>query len=296
MSQDARTAELRERSQQLCDGPLKHIRAAALAAALVPLASVMATPASAQTGCPASGGICGTVFNDLNHDGIQQSGEPALSGVTVTVFDSTTNTTLTLSTDANGFYQSLPQDVTPGDTVIVSIVVPTGNQISPVPSSCLSICNSGVLTNGQSATTFVASGGGSQANFGFFQNGAANPGTGTIGYWKNHPSAWPSPTITIANTTYTVAQAISWLNKVGKDKTTMMFAQLVAAMLSVQIGNDSSCISPTIAAANAWLVTYPLGSNVAGSSQAWSGTGNGAVLEQTLDAYNNGLLCAPHRQ
>ena len=72
-----------------------------------------------------------------------------------------------------------------------------------------------------------------------------------------------------------------------------MFAQLVAAMLSVQIGNDSSCISPTIAAANAWLVTYPLGSNVAGSSAAWS---VGGPLEQTLDAYNNGQLCAPHRQ
>src|SRR5437763_4389941 len=207
MSQEVRTAELLTKSQQLCEGPLKHIRAAALAAALVPLASVMATPASAQTGgCPLSGGVCGTVYNDLNHDGIQQAGEPGLSGVTVTVTDSTTNTTLTLSTDANGFYQSQPLDVTAGDTVTVSIVVSNGNQISPVPSSCISICNSGVLTNGQSATTFAASAGGTQANFGFFQNAAANPGTGTIGYWKNHPAAWPSPTITVANTTYTVAQ------------------------------------------------------------------------------------------
>src|SRR5437868_1660782 len=122
MSQEVRTAELRAKSQQLCEGPLKHIRAAALAAALVPLASVLATPASAQTGCPLSGGICGTVFNDLNHDGIQQSGEPGLSGVTVTVFDSTSSTTLTLSTDGNGFYQSQPLDVTAGDTVTVSIV------------------------------------------------------------------------------------------------------------------------------------------------------------------------------
>ena len=38
--------ELRDRTQQLLDGPLKHIRVAALAAVLLPLASVAATPAS----------------------------------------------------------------------------------------------------------------------------------------------------------------------------------------------------------------------------------------------------------
>jgi Spy/CpxP family protein refolding chaperone len=45
-------------------GPLKHVRAAALAAALVPLASVMATPASAQVSPCASGGFCGLVWED----------------------------------------------------------------------------------------------------------------------------------------------------------------------------------------------------------------------------------------
>jgi hypothetical protein len=76
----------------------------------------------------------------------------------------------------------------------------------------------------------------------------------------------------------------------------MMFAQLVAAKLSVAIGNDSSCIAPTITAADKWLMLHPVGSNVAGSSDAWSGSGMGAQLEQTLDAYNSGQLCAPHRQ
>ena len=41
-------SELRDQTQQLLDGPLKHIRGAALAAVLLPLASVAATPASAQ--------------------------------------------------------------------------------------------------------------------------------------------------------------------------------------------------------------------------------------------------------
>ena len=45
ISQEVREAELRSKSQKLVDGPLKHVRAAALAAALVPLASICATPA-----------------------------------------------------------------------------------------------------------------------------------------------------------------------------------------------------------------------------------------------------------
>ena len=72
MSQETQ-AKLNEQTQKLIDGPLKHIRAAALAAALLPLASVAATPASAQTLNPTpacfSGGTCGIVFNDTNGNG-----------------------------------------------------------------------------------------------------------------------------------------------------------------------------------------------------------------------------------
>jgi hypothetical protein len=51
MSQEGRYMELREKTQQLLHGSLKHARAAALAAVLVPLASVAVSPAMAQ-GCP----------------------------------------------------------------------------------------------------------------------------------------------------------------------------------------------------------------------------------------------------
>ena len=37
----------------------------------------------------------------------------------------------------------------------------------------------------------------------------------------------------------------------------------------------------------------PVGSNVAASSAAWVA---GEPLHKQMDAYNNGLLCAPHRQ
>src|SRR5882762_8744525 len=48
MSQEGRQREVREKTQQLLRGSLKHVRAAALAAALVPLAAVAVTPAVAQ--------------------------------------------------------------------------------------------------------------------------------------------------------------------------------------------------------------------------------------------------------
>jgi len=73
-----------------------------------------------------------------------------------------------------------------------------------------------------------------------------------------------------------------------------MFSSLVPAMLNVLIGNDPGCVSAAIAVGNDWMATYgPVGSNVAASSYAWS---VGEPTHQTLDAYNNGLLCAPHRK
>jgi hypothetical protein len=120
-----------------------------------------------------------------------------------------------------------------------------------------------------------------------------NPGTGTIGYWKNHPEAWPVSSITIGGVTYTKAQAIAIMNsKSGGDKTYDLFNQLVAAKLNVMIGNDASCISADIQAADAWLTAHPLGSKVAASSAAWQQI---STTHDRLDLYNNGGLCAPHR-
>ncbi len=117
-------------------------------------------------------------------------------------------------------------------------------------------------------------------------------GTGTPGYWKNHPEAWPVSSITVGGKTYTKAQAIAVLSKPGKDKANTMFSSLVPAKLNVLIGNPSSCIDSTIVAADAWIAIYPAGSNVAGGSAAWR---EGEPLHQLMDAYNNGQLCAPHR-
>jgi hypothetical protein len=112
------------------------------------------------------------------------------------------------------------------------------------------------------------------------------PGTGTPGYWMNHPEAWPVDEITIGGVTYTKDEAIGYMmDPVKRDKTFTMFPALVAAKLNVLIGNDDSCIADIITAADAWMADNPLGSKVRGNSDAWK---EGEPLYWALDEYNNG--------
>jgi len=286
MSQEARQAGVQEQTQQLLHGRLKHVRSAALAAALVPLASLAAAPANAQTLCSA-GVVFGTVFNDANHNGIQDPGETGIEGVTVTLSDGTTT-----ESGPDGIYFFL--NVCDG-TYSISAQIPVGYTTSPpnVGSDDTVDSDGKPDTFGNSVASDVpVVGGSADTDFGFFTKSVLNPGTGTLGYWKNHPEAWPVTTITIGGTTYTRDQAIYWMQRVSKDKSTLMFAQLVAAKLNVKIGNDSSCIASTIAWADAWMALHPVGSNVLASSPAWQ---DADPYANQLDAYNNGLLCAPHR-
>jgi hypothetical protein len=283
-------AQLEQTTKQLLDGPLKHVRAAALAAALVPLASLVATPASAQTTCQSAGTVCGFVFNDTNHNGIQDSGEAGIEGVSVTITDGTN--TSTTQTGPDGLYSFAFQD----GTYTISATIPVGYTPSPANVCCNDTIDSDGVPDGfgnSVATGVVVVFDNPNTDFGFYVNNVvSNPGTGTLGYWKNHPEAWPVSSITIGGVLYTKTQAIYLMQRIGKDRTTQMFAQLVAAELNVKIGNDSSCIASTIAWADAWLTAYPVGSNVLGSSAAWAAA---SPYHDQLDAYNNGQLCAPHR-
>lgn len=120
------------------------------------------------------------------------------------------------------------------------------------------------------------------------------PGTGTPGYWKNHPEAWPVDEITIGGMTYNVTEAIAEMDKpVKRDMTYAMFQALVAAKLNVLIGNDDSCIANTIDDADAWMAEHPVGREVKAKDSAWQD--GGEALKDRLDVYNNGKLCAPAR-
>jgi hypothetical protein len=116
--------------------------------------------------------------------------------------------------------------------------------------------------------------------------------TRTQGYWKNHASAWPVQSVTLGGVSFTKTQAIALLNTpVQGNATLILDYQLIAATLNVAAGTNASCISSTIAAANAWLASH---GGAAGFVSASSAAGQTAVtLGATLDSYNNGKLCAP---
>jgi hypothetical protein len=286
MSQESRQTEIKEQTQQLLQGPLKHVRRAALAAALLPLASVAATPAAAQSAMCASGGVCGFVWNDTNNNGVQDAGEPGIDGAVVSLDN------LDTATDSEGFYYfSVPA----GTYTIAVQIPPEMEPSSPDVGGDDTLDSDGRADDIGNSIAVVTLSDISDANtdFGFFESPVAQPGTGTPGYWKNHPEAWPVTSITVGGVSYSRDEAIAWIDKVGKDRTITMFSSLVPAMLNVLIGNNDSCVASTITAANEWMTTYgPVGRGVHAASYAWK---VGEPLHRQMDNYNNGMLCAPHR-
>lgn len=288
MSQEQRQAEVEAQTQQLLEGPLKHVRRVALAAALLPLASVTATPAAAQTAACASGGTCGFVWADTNENGIQDAGETGVEGAVVSIDGGT----MVTATDPDGFYYF---SIGPG-TYTVAVQIPPGTQPSPANVGADDTIDSDGVADGVGnsvASVTLGDVPDPTIDFGFVVTPVVQPGTGTPGYWKNHPEAWPVATITVGGVSYTRDQAIAILEKPGKDRTLTMFSSLVPAMLNVIVGNDDSCVASTIAAADQWMAVYgPVGSNVHAASFAWK---VGEPLHRLMDNYNNGMLCAPHR-
>jgi len=110
-----------------------------------------------------------------------------------------------------------------------------------------------------------------------------------VGFWKNH-TPWPVESITLGSVDHTAEDALELLKApVAGDMTFALVHQLIAAKLNVLAGNEGDCIADTLAAADDWLTAYPVGSGVKASSAAWKN--EGASLKDTLEQYNQGLLC-----
>ncbi|TFH39175.1 MAG: DUF11 domain-containing protein [ANME-2 cluster archaeon] len=148
--------------------------------------------------------------------------------------------------------------------------------------------------------------------------------TGTLGYWLNHPEVWDGlcdndivyinmtlkdgkPGILIGDwnnnsicdsgencSDLTLDKALEYLKPDKGNKTRTLARSLVAAWLNVLAGNEYDCVIDTIDDAVALLDTYPIGSYLKGkaANNFWE---TGGDLHTTLDQYNNGILCAPHR-
>ncbi len=285
MSQQERQSELREKTRQLLHGPLKHVRVIGLAAALLPVAAVPAAAAPEQQ-CSSGGNYCGFVWNDLDGDGIQDAGEPGIGGAVISI-----DGVAVTATTENGYYEL---SLEPGATYQLQVQIPNNAVPSPTDVCCDDALDSdGMLSGGNSVVTITLPPGGNTTNtdFGFVAVSAV--GTGTPGYWMNHREAWPAEGVVVGGVTYTPDQAIALLRLPGnKDKTLTMFASLVSAKLNLWNGTNPACINATIALADGWITTYPVGIKVAASSYAWK---LGEPWHREMDNYNNGMLCAPHR-
>ncbi|HYG62228.1 MAG TPA: SdrD B-like domain-containing protein, partial [Thermoanaerobaculia bacterium] len=234
---------------------------------------------------PPTGSIGDRVWNDLDGNGVQEAGEDGVNGVTVQLLNAGGTVIATQVTSGNGNYSFTNL---PAGTYSVRVVSST------LPANFIQTYDlDGTGTAHTAAVALAAGEARTDVDFGYRANPAFQPGTGTIGYWKTHPEAWPVQQITIGGVTYTKAQAIYWMDMASRgDKTIDLFKQLVATRLNVILGNDASCVSSSMYNAGSWLATNPLGSNVRSNSAAWL---TGGPLHQRLDDYNNGRLCAPHR-
>ena len=151
-------------------------------------------------------------------------------------------------------------------------------------------------------------------------------GTGTPGYWINHPEVWDGfgdddivyinmsliggqPGILIGDWNnnsvcdgdeeclpLTLDDALEYLKPDKGDKTRTLARSLVAAWLNVLAGNEDDCIHGTVNDSVVLFETYTIGSKLKGkdAKEFWE-TDGGKDLHTTLDQYNNGMLCAPHR-
>ncbi|MCD4734484.1 MAG: hypothetical protein K8R53_00445 [Bacteroidales bacterium] len=227
------------------------------------------------------------VWNDLNEDGVQDAGEPGISNVTVGLYDRNGNFLTSKSTDANGLYRFT---VMPGNYYL-NFTLPSGMVFSPVNQGTNDTVDSDAdnVTGLTACTALVP--GEIDLSWDAGMYCITSPGTGTSGYWKNHPEAWPVDEITIGGEIYTKEESIGIMKMPGGDKSYTMFRALVSAKLNVLIGNDDSCIADTISEADVWMEAYgPAGSGIRAKSDAWK---EGKLLSNELDDYNNGKLpCA----
>ena len=271
------------------------------------VASVLAVPTDAAA-CRL--GVGDRVWYDVNMNGIQDAGEVGLNGVRVTITPgyyanfldpNSFVTEMVTSTGpgefGDGYYMFRPVDCDVTYTIAVDMTtVPAGYIATAINAGADVATDSG---NPAGESVLLPNVGYDYVNdtidFGFYPSQPPpSVGTGTPGYWKNHPEAWPVEAIVIGNVSYSKDVAIAFMSQSeGGDKTLTMFRHLASTKLNLLNGTDGSCIADDVTAADQWMVTYgPVGRGVRANSAAWRMGGPTASL---LDQYNNGLLCAPHR-
>jgi len=120
---------------------------------------------------------------------------------------------------------------------------------------------------------------------------AAQNCTFTIGYWKTHPGAWPTSSLTLGTVNYTAAELLAILNTPsGGNGLIILCHQLIAAKLNIINGANGSIVNAIIAAGDAQI-----GSLICPSIGSDSLTpGSTSAASHTLDDWNNGITGPGH--
>ena len=124
---------------------------------MMPMSLVAGSAATASFGDQPAGTLSGTVYNDLNGNGIQDAQERGIGGVDIRLFEPLTSQLVTATTSANGAY--LCTQVSPG-AYQVREIDPTGF----------------VSTTPDEVAVTLARGGAATANFGDQQRGTLSGG------------------------------------------------------------------------------------------------------------------------
>ena len=268
------------------------------------------------------------VWSDLNRNGLQDDGEPGVSGVQIAILDCETSEVIeVMNSDADGRWQL--QENIPASSYL-EVTLPAGfgftawavgdngaidSDIDPLTgrSQCI------VAECGAEDTVCVST----NIDIGLTPHPVLPPVPDVLpldpdstptdppestdspngpqattsavhvsgpGFWKRHPGSWPIADISIGGISYSRSEAVPLISN-GADKSLTMFRQVISTKLNLARGADASCIEEILAKADEWLSVHGQPpSNVAPNSQAWA---DGEPLAKSLARFNNGHACAP---
>lgn len=232
--------------------------------------------------------ITGTIFNDLNNNGTQDAGEPGMGGIDVVL-----NNSIAVTTDSLGRYEF--RNLEP---MTHTVLVDTAN----VPDDFDATSDFDGIGNGSANKARVdlnPNRRNATMNFGYTKPGGS-PGGGTdscaakrtASWWYSNQDKWPVSSLVLGNRTYTKAELVAIMQKARctNDKTYTLAVELIAAKLNRAMGNQGTVLATYVSQADAWLIRYPVGSNVRSSTRCNSPWREGQWITNNLKNQN---LCVP---
>lgn len=120
----------------------------------------------------------------------------------------------------------------------------------------------------------------------------------TQGYWKNHPAAWPTMSVTMGGVTYSQQELLALYGMSPSGDASLILAhQLITALLNGAAGAGMpGSVVTALANAQNWMAANKDadGRLPYGTSSSSAAGGQATQLSETLDQFNNGRLGPAH--